>query len=97
VTLPVAWLPEAVAELKAAHAWYDDIRPQLGDRFALAVDTTVQAITKNPLQFPTVYRGCRRAGVRHFPYGILFEVQERRIVIMACFHGKRDPKRWQVR
>jgi hypothetical protein len=35
--------------------------------------------------------------VRRFPYGLFFEVQEHRIVVIACFHGKRNPTRWKVR
>ena len=58
----------------------------LGERFALAVERTVEAITEHPLQFPVVHRGRRRAGVRLFPYGIFFTVQEHRIVVIACFH-----------
>ncbi len=95
--LPVFWIPEADAELKEARAWYDNVRPDLGERFALAVEATVEAIAETPLQFPVVYRGRRRAGVRRFPYGIFFEVQEQRIVVIACFHGRRNPKRWQAR
>ena len=97
MTLPVVWIPEADAELKEARAWYDNIRPELGDRFAVAVEETVDAVAEHPLQFPVVYRGRRRAGVRRFPYGIFFEVQEQRIVVIACFHGRRNPKRWQAR
>ena len=95
--LPVVWIPEANAELKEARAWYDTIRSELGNRFALAVEETVDAVAEHPLQFPVVYRGRRRAGVRRFPYGIFFEVQEQRIVVIACFHGRRNPKRWQAR
>ncbi|MGO9127688.1 MAG: type II toxin-antitoxin system RelE/ParE family toxin [Terriglobales bacterium] len=97
MTFPVVWIPEADADLREARKWYDDIRRDLGERFALAVEATVEAIAENPLQFPVVYRGRRRAGVRRFPYGVFFEVQEQRIVVMACFHGKRNPKRWQRR
>jgi hypothetical protein len=32
-----------------------------------------------------------------FPYGIIFEAQEHRIVVIACFHGRRNPTRWQLR
>ena len=63
VTLPVVWLPEADAELKHARAWYDNIRPELGERFALAVEATVEAIAEHSMQFPVVYRGRRRAGI----------------------------------
>jgi plasmid stabilization system protein ParE len=97
VTLPVVWIPEADADLTEARKWYEDIRRELGQRFALAVEATIDAIAGNPLQFPVVYRGRRRAGVRRFPYAIFFEVQEQRIVVIACFHGRRNPRRWQSR
>jgi toxin ParE1/3/4 len=60
-------MPEANEDLLEAQAWYDDIRPELGERFALTVEATVEAIAENPLQFPVVYRSRRRAGVRRFP------------------------------
>jgi plasmid stabilization system protein ParE len=64
VTLPVVWTPEANEDLLEARAWYDNIRPELGERFALAVEDAVEALAEHPLQFPAVYR------VRRFPYGI---------------------------
>jgi plasmid stabilization system protein ParE len=84
VTLPVVWIPEANEDLLEARAWYDNVRPVLGERFALAVEKAVEAIAEHPTQFPVVYRGRRRAGVRRFPYGIFFEVQEQRIVVMRA-------------
>jgi hypothetical protein len=54
VTLPVFWIPDANEDLREAQAWYDNIRPGLGERFALAVETTVEAIAEYPLQFPVV-------------------------------------------
>jgi plasmid stabilization system protein ParE len=97
VTLPVFWTPEANQDLLEARTWYDNVRSELGERFALAVETTVEAIAEHPLQFPVTYQSRRRAGVRRFPYGIFFEVQQNRIVVIACFHGRRNPKRWQSR
>jgi toxin ParE1/3/4 len=95
--LPVVWLPEAEAELLHARAWYDNIRPELGDRFANAVEETVDTIAEHPLHFPVVHRGRRRAGVKRFPYGIFFEIQDQRILVIACFHAKRNPKNWKSR
>jgi plasmid stabilization system protein ParE len=96
MTLPVVWLPEADADLKEARAWYDNVRSDLGERFAYAVEDTVETISEGPLQFPVVHRKLRRAGVRRFPYGIFFQVEESRVVVMACLHGRRDPQRWKV-
>jgi hypothetical protein len=50
VTLPVVWLPEADADLKDAFAWYESIHPDLGQRFAFAVDRAVEVITRHCLQ-----------------------------------------------
>jgi toxin ParE1/3/4 len=97
VKLPVVWMSAAAAELRQARAWYEDIRPGLGERFAVAAEAAVEAIARRPLQFPVVHRGRRRAGVRRFPYAIFFEVQENRIVVIACFHAKRDPRQWRER
>lgn len=97
MTLPVVWLPEADAELKEAQARYESVRPGLGQRFAEAVADTVEAIAAAPLQFAVIEKERRRAGVRRFPYGIFFLVEETRIVVISCFHGKRHPKHWQLR
>ena len=35
MTLPVVWTPEANEDLLDARAWYDNIRTELGERFAL--------------------------------------------------------------
>ena len=97
MTLPVVWLPEADAELKEALARYESIRPELAQRFAEAVVDTVEAIADAPMHYAVVEKGRRRAGVRRFPYGLFFLVEETRIVVIACFHGRRNPKRWQLR
>ena len=97
MTRPVVWTPEANEDLLDARAWYDNISPDLGERFALAVEATVDVIAEHPLQFPIIHRNRRRAGVRRFPYSVLFELQEHRIVVIACFHGRRNPRRWQSR
>jgi plasmid stabilization system protein ParE len=97
VTLPVVWLAEAEAELKDALTHYENIRQELGLRFLEAVEATVEGIAESPLRFAVVDKGRRRAGVRRFPHGIYFLVEETRIVVIACFHGKRNPKHWQLR
>ena len=97
MTLPVVWIPEANEDLLEAWGWYDNIRPDLGQRFAQAIEATVEALAEHPLQFTVVFQNRRRAGVRRFPYGIFFEVQADRVVVLACFHSRRNPRRWQLR
>lgn len=97
MTLAVVWLPEADAELKKALERYERIRPELAQRFAEAVAYTVEAISSGPLHYAVLEKGLRRAGVRRFPYGLFFLLEETRIVVIACFHGSRNPRHWQSR
>ena len=97
MTLPVVWLPEADAELKEALARYESVRLELAQRFAEAVADTIEKIAAAPLHYAVVKNERRRAGVRRFPYGIFFLLKETRIVVIACFHGRRNPRRWQLR
>src|SRR5438270_9323004 len=50
--LPVVWIPEAHEDLLDARAWYDNVRLQLGERFALAVEATVEAIGGTSIAIP---------------------------------------------
>ncbi len=72
--LPVVWLPEADADLLEARAWYDRISTDLGERFALAVEATIEAIALHPLQFPV---GQARAHPS-LEYTSGFQIAERR-------------------
>jgi hypothetical protein len=39
----------------------------------------------------------RRALLRKFPYGVFYFVFDDTVVVLACFHTRRDPKDWQKR
>jgi len=89
--------PEAEQELVEAFDWYEERVRGLGSEFLMAVDATVHAIIRKPLQFVKVHKNVRRALLRRFPYAVCFLVEENRIVILAVFHAKRDPKQWKER
>lgn len=59
MSIPVVWTPEANEDLLDARAWYDNISTNLGERFALAVEATVDAIAEHPLRYPTIHRNRR--------------------------------------
>jgi plasmid stabilization system protein ParE len=89
--------PEAEAELAEAFDWYEGRVPGLGADLLVAVDAAIDSILSNPLQYPTIHRSARRALTRRFPYQVLFIVEADAVVVIAIFHGARDPKRWQDR
>lgn len=50
-----------------------------------------------PEIFPVVHRQTRRALLRRFPYGLYYRIVDDQIVVVACMHGRRNPRRWQSR
>ena len=75
----------AEQEARQAAQWYEDRRVGLGFEFLAAVDTALQRIGDDPLQFPVLETlpdepSVRRFLLKRFPYTIIYEV---------CFAG--DP------
>ncbi len=71
--------------------------PGLGGRFRVELNAAVRGRTATPEGFPAVLRDLRRARLRRFPYGLFYRVHPDALVVLACFHARRDPRRWQGR
>lgn len=97
MTLELIIRPEAEAEIGEAFDWYEQRVPGLGFDFILNLDAAFNAVRRNPLFYPEIHKNIRRALLRRFPYQVLFICQEHRVVVLAVFHGKRDPKQWRQR
>ena len=89
--------PAAAADIDDAFLWYEGQRAGLGYEFLAAAQTVVDVIAQHPLRYPVVRRNARRALLRRFPYAIYFRIYGDIIVVVACMHGRRNPRRWQVR
>jgi plasmid stabilization system protein ParE len=95
--LQVIFTPASREELLAAQDWYETQQAGLGARFLGEVETAVNRMADDPHQFPVVFQDVRRARLRKFPYGLFFLAETDVLVVIACFHGSRDPKHWQKR
>lgn len=54
-------------------------------------------ISDRPELHAAVYRDVRKALVHPFPYSVVYRIRGGRVVVLAVFHNKRDPKLWQSR
>lgn len=50
-----------------------------------------------PQLYAVVHKGMRRVTAERFPYSVYFRAETRRVVVLAVFHGSRDPAIWQHR
>lgn len=97
MTRVVQLLPEAEREVEEAFRWYEHQRPGLGLEFLLAFDAAVERLRRLPEGHEVVALRTRKALLRRFPYLVLYAVEEKRILVTAVFHGRRDPRRWTDR
>ena len=89
--------PEAVRDLREAFLWYEARRDGLGQAFLRQVRARLDQIRENPRAWATVLRSVRRAVLKRFPYGIYYEEQGERVVVLAVYHFKRSPDGWMSR
>jgi toxin ParE1/3/4 len=95
--LPLFITPQAEEEAQEAARWYQQESEGLGTTFLETVERALSQIEENPLRFPVIHRGIRRAVLGRFPYGIFFRTRPDRIKVIAILHLARDPILWRRR
>ena len=88
---------KARVDFDEAFDWYEQQRAGLGVEFAERVQVVFNSISAMPELHATVYRDVRKALVRPFPYSVIYRIRNNRVIVLAVFHNKRDPKIWQSR
>jgi len=97
MTRTVAFTAAAQAEFIEAAAWYEAKRPGLGADFIAQIELCVRRIAEQPARYPIVHGGIRRIVAARFPYSVYFHAEDRRLIVLAVFHGRRDPAVWHRR
>ena len=97
MSLPITFHRAASAELSEASAWYESKRIGLGEEFIAEIGRLCIAASEHPLQFAVAHKDIRRVVANRFPFSIYFRAQKHCIVVLAVFHGRRDPAAWQDR
>ena len=94
----IGFHPEAKAELDYASIYYEVEQPGLGEEFLAEAERTFAHIASFPESGSEFRRtGCRKFGVRRFPYVIVYDVLPDSIRIVAVAHGKQRPGYWRKR
>ena len=93
VTRRIVLRPLARADIVEATEWYRE-RGYASD-FLRAVEIALAEIQQNPFLYRVLARGIRRAPLHRFHYGFMYFAGENELVILTCFHDRRDPRHWR--
>ena len=90
-------MPEAVADVAAAYAWYEEKDLGLGSEFLLSFESALDRICEYPEIYPIRFDSFRRILIARFPHAVYFECDENVVLVHCAFHCAQDPARLQRR
>ncbi len=91
----VTFSPVAIDDIEQAAAYYEDMQPGLGKRFASQLLLTLNAIKRNPFFASVRYDDIRCAQVKKFPYLVHYHIFEKGllVIVMAVYSTHLEPFR----
>lgn len=89
--------PDAKRELIEATSYYEECQEGLGLEFAKEVYATVQRISRFPSAWSKLSKHTRRCLTNRFPFGVIYQVAKKEILIIAVMQLNREPDYWKKR
>ena len=84
---------EADLEIIDAYLYYESKQSGLGEKFLKQLDKYLERICENPKHFEIKKKDYREAYIRKFPYSVIFEIEEMKVVIYSVFNTPKDPEK----
>ena len=97
MTLRIVFRGAAKSEFEDAAVRYDEQRPGLGEEFTIEIEQAVAKAAAAPERYPIIFGDIRRAVARRFPFSVYFRIRSDSMVVLAVFHGRRNPVIWKRR
>jgi plasmid stabilization system protein ParE len=97
VSLPVILRPDAETDVRDIHAYLENARPGMGDKFSAQLRKVLTQIESMPAMFAVVWKDVRAVRLRRFRFVVYYVVFSDRAEVLAVMHGGRDAPAWQAR
>ena len=95
--MTVEFLAPAQSEFDEAISYYESQQKELGSQFAQEVERTVLRILQYPEAWAPLSKRTRRCRTHKFPYGIIYQIRDDVLLIVAVMHLHREPRTWRSR
>lgn len=86
-------LLKAQTEMADAVDWYEQQQAGLGEKFILFIEAFLKRIVKNPFHFSEKNPPFREAYAKKFPYLVIYQISNDKVVIYSVFHIKQNPNK----
>ena len=88
-------LQSAEEEIAEGMDYYNEQYSGLGYEFAVEIKEGMNRIKLFPEAWPQFIGKIRISHINRFPYGILYEVRQKSIIVFAVMHLKQSPEKWE--
>ena len=88
---------EAEIELHEAVLYYENMEHGLGKRFLHEFENSINQIKKYPSMWRKLTGKFRRCLIKDFPYGIIYQIREKELLVVAIANLHRKPGYWKDR
>ena len=95
--MKINFLEIAQIELDDAIEYYNYEVPGLGDAFLTEVLNALDRIGEFPEAWHSCSKKARRCQTRRFPYGVIYQMREQEILVVAIANLHRKPNYWKDR
>lgn len=95
--MEIRFLEVAQLEVDEAVDYYNTESPGLGEDFLVEVLRAIERIETFPDAWHPFSERTRRCRLRRFPYGIIYQILESEILIVAVANLHRKPHYWRNR
>jgi len=83
--------PLAIIEAAEAYDWYELQKEGLGLEFLEALEYFYSTLIRNPFTYSYYDKPIRQGLLKRFPYQVVYDVVDDKIIIITIFMAKQDP------
>lgn len=89
--------PDAELELNFAIDYYEECQERLGLEFAQEIYSTIHRIIDFPNAWQPMTSKTRRCLTNRFPFGVIYQILDNEIIIIAIMQQNQKPFYWKNR
>jgi len=84
---------EASLDIKQAYDYYEENKLGLGERFMDTLENYLERVKQYPAHYQIKRNPFREAFIKDFPYVIIYEIEEEKVIVYAVFCTHKNPKK----
>ncbi len=86
---------EAHLDTNEAYTYYEEKSPGLGERFLQELVQRYHQIKEHPEYYSFIdeQKIIRDVKLRHFPYLIVYEIEDDKVIVYSVFNGYKNPSK----